>query len=72
MHNLWRYVIGGGAISVAACVVLVMVLESLLGTGGLELLVVGLLFALPGIVVGSAIWLCTELKGKNQDGDGNE
>ena len=59
MHNLWRYVIGGGAISVAACVVLVMVLESLPGLDGdgLKLLVTGLLFALPGIVIGCAIWL---------------
>ena len=49
MHNLWRYFIGGGAISVAACVVLVMVLESLPGLDGdgLKLLVTGLLFALP-------------------------
>ena len=70
MHNLWRYVIGGGAISVAACVVLVMVLESLPGLDGdgLKLLVIGLLFALPGIVIGCAIWLHESLKG----GDGQE
>ena len=70
MHNLWRYVIGGGAISVAACVVLVMVLESLPGLDGdgLKLLVIGLLFALPGIVIGCTIWLYEALKG----GDGPE
>ena len=70
MHNLWRYVIGGGAISVAACVVLVMVLESLPGLDGdgLKLLVTGLLFALPGIVIGCTIWLYEALKG----GDGPE
>ena len=70
MHNLWRYVIGGGAISVAACVVLVMVLESLPGLDGdgLKLLVIGLLFALPGIVISCAIWLYEALKG----GDGPE
>ena len=70
MHNLWRYVIGGGAISVVACVVLVMVLESLPGLDGdaLKLLVIGLLFALPGIVIGCAIWLYESLKG----GDGPE
>ena len=70
MHNLWRYVIGGGAISVATCVVLVMVLESLPGLDGdgLKLLVIGLLFALPGIVIGCAIWLYEFLKG----GDGPE
>lgn len=57
MNNLWRYFIGGGAISVAACVVLVMVLESLPGLDGdgLKLLVIGLLFALPGIVIGCAV-----------------
>ena len=70
MHNLWRYVIGGGAISVATCVVLVMVLESLPGLDGdgLKLLVIGLLFALPGIVIGCTIWLYEALKG----GDGPE
>ena len=70
MHNLWRYFIGGGAISVAACVVLVMVLESLPGLDGdgLKLLVIGLLFALPGIVIGCTIWLYEALKG----GDGPE
>ena len=70
MHNLWRYVIGGGAISVATCVVLVMVLESLPGLDGdgLKLLVIGLLFALPGIVIGCTIWLYEALKG----GDGLE
>ena len=70
MHNLWRYVIGGGAISVAACVVLVMVLESLPGLDGdgLKLLVIGLRFALPGIVIGCTIWLYEALKG----GDGPE
>ena len=70
MHNLWRYVIGGGAISVATCVVLVMVLESLPGLDGdgLKLLVIGLLFALPGIVIGCAVWLYEALKG----GDGPE
>ena len=70
MHNLWRYFIGGGAISVAACVVLVMVLESLPGLDGdgLKLLVTGLLFALPGIVIGCTIWLYEALKG----GDGPE
>ena len=62
--------IGGGAISVAACVVLVMVLESLPGLDGdgLKLLVIGLLFALPGIVIGCTIWLYEALKG----GDGPE
>ena len=70
MHNLWRYFIGGGAISVAACVVLVMVLESLPGLDGdgLKLLVIGLLFALPGIVIGCAVWLYEALIG----GDGPE
>ena len=70
MNNLWRYFIGGGAISVAACVVLVMVLESLPGLDGdgLKLLVIGLLFALPGIVICCAIWLYESLKG----GDGPE
>ena len=70
MHNLWRYVIGGGAISVATCVVLVMVLESLPGLDGdgLKLLVIGLLFALPGIVIGCTIWLYEAMKG----GDGPE
>ena len=70
MHNLWRYVIGGGAISVATCVVLVMVLESLPGLDGdgLKMLVIGLLFALPGIVIGCAIWLYESLK----CGDGPE
>ena len=56
-----------------ACVklsVLVMVLESLPGLDGdgLKLLVIGLLFALPGIVIGCTIWLYEALKG----GDGPE
>ena len=47
-----------------------MVLESLPGLDGdgLKLLVTGLLFALPGIVIGCAIWLYESLKG----GDGPE
>ena len=49
------YIIGGGFISIGLCYLILMVLSGLGGGNGLiELVMMFLLMALPGIVVGTA------------------
>ena len=63
-----RYAAGGGAISVGICILLYLVLGSFLN-GALALIACGVLFAMPGIVIGCAYGLYEALKDKRDGSD---
>ena len=51
----FAYIIGGGFLSIALCYLILMVLSGLgVGNGLLEIVMMFLLMALPGIIVGTA------------------
>ena len=66
MGNIGRYAAAGGAISIGICILLCMVLGSFL-ENALTFVACGVLFALPGIVIGCAWGLYEGLKGKRTD-----
>ena len=68
MGNLGRYAAAGGAISIGVCVLLCMVLGSFM-ENALTLVACGVLFALPGIVIGCTWGLYEALKGKQNDSE---
>ncbi|MCI7474269.1 MAG: hypothetical protein MSB10_11450 [Clostridiales bacterium] len=56
MGNVGRYAAAGGAISIGICILLCMVLGSMV-EDAMTIVTCGVLFALPGIVVGCTLWL---------------